>query len=103
MEVRQETDAVSQHIQKVAGFFSASWLAWPRDCPFRHYQWRKPVGKRACPLNSFYWAFIHRHRQSLVSNPRVAMMVRTWDRMQTRKRDDLLVQAERYRAALNEL
>ena len=50
-----------------------------QDC---HYHWRKPVGDRACPFNSLYWAFIHRHRQLLAGNPRVAMMVRTWDRMQ---------------------
>ena len=72
-------------------------------CEACHYQWRKPSGDRACPFNSFYWAFIHRHRQSLAGNPRVAMMVRTWDRMQPRKRDDLLAQAEQYRAAINEL
>lgn len=70
------------------------------DC---HYDWRKPTGERACPFNSFYWAFIHRHRQSLAGNPRVAMMVRTWDRMQPRKRDDLLAQAKQYRAAINTL
>ena len=71
-----------------------------KDC---HYLWRKPLGERACPFNSFYWAFIHNHRQSLAGNPRVAMMVRTWDRMQAHKRDDLLVQAEQYRSDLNNL
>ena len=70
------------------------------DC---HYHWRKPVRERACPFNSFYWAFIHRHRQSLAGNPRVAMMVRAWDRMQDSKRDDLLAQAEQYQTVLNNL
>lgn len=70
------------------------------DC---HYHWRKPVGERACPFNSFYWAFINRHRQSLAGNPRVAMMVRAWDRMQDSKRDDLLAQAEQYQTVLNNL
>ncbi len=70
------------------------------DC---HYHWRKPTGERACPFNSFYWAFIHRHRHSLAGNPRVAMMVRTWDRMQASKRDDLWAQAEQYQAVLNTL
>jgi deoxyribodipyrimidine photolyase-related protein len=72
-------------------------------CEACHYVWRKPTGERACPFNSFYWAFIHCHRQSLAGNPRVAMMVRTWDRMQPRKRDDLLAQARQYRAAINAL
>jgi len=61
------------------------------------------VGERACPFNSFYWAFIHRHLQSLAGNPRVVMMVRTWDCMQDSRRDDLLAQAEQYQADLNNL
>jgi len=72
-------------------------------CQACHYHWQKTVGERACPFNSFYWAFIDRHRQSLAGNPRVAMMVRTWDRMQASKRDDLLAQAEHYRVQLNAL
>ena len=70
------------------------------DC---HYQWRKNTGDRACPFNSFYWAFIHRHRQQLAKNPRVAMMFRTWDRMKDDKQRELLTQAENYQAALNAL
>ena len=31
------------------------------------------------------------------------MMVRTWDRMQARRRDELLAQAEQYQAVLNTL
>ena len=72
-------------------------------CDRCHYRWRIPVGTRACPFNSFYWAFVHRHRQTLAGNPRVAMMVRTWDRMSAGKRDALLAQADHYRAALNTL
>jgi deoxyribodipyrimidine photolyase-related protein len=70
------------------------------DC---HYQWRKNTGDRACPFNSFYWAFLHRHRQQLAKNPRVAMMFRTWDRMKDDKQRELLTQAENYQAALNAL
>jgi deoxyribodipyrimidine photolyase-related protein len=70
------------------------------DC---HYQWRKNTGDRSCPFNSFYWAFLHRHRQKLANNPRVAMMFRTWDRMKDDKQQDLLTQAETYQAALNVL
>ncbi|WP_419656304.1 deoxyribodipyrimidine photolyase [Desulfosarcina variabilis str. Montpellier] len=72
-------------------------------CEACHYHWQKPVGERACPFNSFYWAFVHRHRQLLSGNPRIAMMLRNWDRMKTRKQDDLLAQAEHYRAVLNTL
>jgi deoxyribodipyrimidine photolyase-related protein len=70
------------------------------DC---HYLWRKPTGDRSCPFNSLYWAFIHRHRQKLAGNPRVAMMVRTWNRMKDQKRQELLTQAATYQAELNAL
>jgi deoxyribodipyrimidine photolyase-related protein len=72
-------------------------------CDACHYHWQKPAGERACPFNSLYWAFVHHHRRLLAGNPRVAMMVRTWDRMQARKREDVLAQAEAYQAALEEL
>ncbi|MEJ2641190.1 MAG: hypothetical protein P8010_16610 [Desulfosarcinaceae bacterium] len=58
-------------------------------CQGCHCHWRRPVGERACPFNSLYRVFIHRHRQSLAENPRVAMMVRNWDRMPAPRRDDL--------------
>ncbi|MBR9986716.1 MAG: cryptochrome/photolyase family protein [Desulfosarcina sp.] len=70
------------------------------DC---HYQWRKNTGDRSCPFNSFYWAFLHRHRQKLANNPRVAMMFRTWDRMKEDKQRELLTQADNYQTTLNAL
>lgn len=45
---------------------SASYIHKMSDyCQACPYDWRKPAGERACPFNSFYWAFICRHRHYL--------------------------------------
>ncbi len=60
------------------------------------YNWKAKHGEHACPFNSLYWQFLHRHRSRLDKNPRVAMMYRTWDRMTSENRNRLLKQAEGY-------
>ena len=61
------------------------------DC---HYDVKARSGKRACPFNGFYWRFMHKHRDSLATNPRTAMIYRTWDRMAPEVQDEHLVTAE---------
>jgi deoxyribodipyrimidine photolyase-related protein len=70
------------------------------DCA---YDPARRTGERACPFNSLYWAFLHRHRDLLAGNPRVGMMYRTWDRMTEAAQRDLLNQAEVYKASLDTL
>ena len=70
------------------------------DCA---YDAAKRTGERACPFNSLYWDFLHRHRDRLAGNPRVGMMYRTWDRMAQTTRRELLIQAEAYKASLDTL
>jgi deoxyribodipyrimidine photolyase-related protein len=67
------------------------------------YDPSKRTGEKACPFNSLYWAFLHRHRDRLAGNPRVGMMYRTWDRMAKAAQRDLLDQAEAYKTALDTL
>jgi deoxyribodipyrimidine photolyase-related protein len=38
------------------------------------------TGPRACPFNALYWDFIARSREKIGSNPRMAQMVRTFDK-----------------------
>jgi deoxyribodipyrimidine photolyase-related protein len=40
------------------------------------------TGPDACPLNALYWDFISRHAARLKSNPRMAQMVRTYDKFE---------------------
>jgi deoxyribodipyrimidine photolyase-related protein len=63
------------------------------DC---HYAKTKKTGEKACPFNSLYWQFYHRHADTMKNNHRVAMMYRTWDRMGDEKQKALIDQAEYY-------
>lgn len=72
-------------------------------CEGCRYDPRKGAGEGACPFNSLYWDFLRRHRPRLEPNPRVAMMYRTWDRMAGAARENLLRQAEAYKAGIEEL
>ena len=67
------------------------------------YDPKKRTGEGACPFNSLYWDFVHRHRATLAKNPRIGMMYRTWDRMTDETRDALLAQAASYQDNLNSL
>jgi deoxyribodipyrimidine photolyase-related protein len=58
------------------------------------YAVQESTGPGACPLNSLYWHFIHRHRPLLEKNRRMAMMYNVWDKMPPNKQADVLAQAE---------
>lgn len=70
------------------------------DCPYDH---RRRHGGSACPFNSFYWAFLVRHRALLGNNPRMGMIYRTWDRFSDDERRAVLKQADRYRDTIDSL
>ncbi len=44
------------------------------------YSVKAKSGAKACPFNYLYWDFIARHRERIKGNPRMAQMVRTWDK-----------------------
>jgi deoxyribodipyrimidine photolyase-related protein len=67
------------------------------------YDPKKRHGESACPFNCLYWDFYARHRAKLASNPRIGMMLRTWDRMAAAERKRILQQADIYRRDLNAL
>lgn len=50
-------------------------------CGSCHYRVKERSGARACPFNLLYWHFLDRHRARFETNPRMAQMYRTWDRM----------------------
>jgi len=61
------------------------------------------TGPSACPFNSLYWHFLHRHEAKLARNPRMAQMYATWRKMAPDTQAALLAQAEHYLATVNEL
>ncbi|WP_101066058.1 cryptochrome/photolyase family protein [Roseovarius salinarum] len=64
------------------------------------YAVKEKTGARACPFNLLYWHFLHRHRQRFETNPRMAQMYRTWDRMSEEKRSTVLADADRWLARM---
>jgi deoxyribodipyrimidine photolyase-related protein len=72
-------------------------------CDTCEYDWKQRHGEMACPFNSLYWDFFTRHRRRLQKNPRLGMMYRTWDRMDSKERKRVLKQAAAYREDLNRL
>ena len=83
---------------------SANYIRKMSDyCDNCYYGHARKTGERACPFNSLYWEFLHRHRSKLEKNPRIGMMYRTWDRMKEDNRKALIKQARQYREHVNEL
>ena len=72
-------------------------------CGSCHYKRQEKLGDDACPLNSLYWHFYHRHRERLRSNPRIGMMYPTWDRMGVEQQPGIVAQAERNLDRLEDL
>ena len=64
-------------------------------CKGCFYDKKKKTGERACPFNSLYWDFYHRHSDKLRKNPRSGMMYRLLDKMENV--DAILQQAEAYK------
>ena len=61
------------------------------DC---HYRVKEKTGGRSCPLNSLYWHFMLRHRETFARNPRVGMVYKNWDKMADDKQSAVLARAE---------
>ena len=49
-------------------------------CGTCRYDVKQRTGPNACPFNPLYWDFIARHREKIGGNPRMAQMVRTYDK-----------------------
>lgn len=54
-------------------------------CQSCHYDVRQATGDRGCPFNALYWDFIARHATRLAANTRMAMPLRSLERMDRAK------------------
>jgi deoxyribodipyrimidine photolyase-related protein len=71
-----------------------------RQC---NYEFKKLYGQGACPFNSLFWDFHHRHRPLLEKNARIGMMYRTWDKKPDAEKQKILAQAAIYKETLESL
>jgi deoxyribodipyrimidine photolyase-related protein len=63
-------------------------------CKNCHYSVKERFSEQACPFNSLYWHFMHRHGERFARNPRTAMAYRSWEKMDTQVKQSLLLRAE---------
>lgn len=72
-------------------------------CKSCHYQIKSKSGERSCPMNSLYWRFMVKHRDTLASNPRIGVIYRSWDNMDSDAQQAVLETAQGYLNHLNHL
>ena len=53
-------------------------------------------GSDACPFNYLYWDFLQRNREKLSSNFRMSMMYKTYDRMDSAKKQNIRDDSEKF-------
>jgi deoxyribodipyrimidine photolyase-related protein len=58
------------------------------------YRVQDKTGEKACPFNLLYWHFLDRHRDRFKGNPRMGNMYRVWDKMDAKRRDQILAEAD---------
>jgi len=72
-------------------------------CTGCHYKVKERVGDTACPFNSLYWHFMHRHRDKFGNNPRIGMVYRNLDKMDTTTKNEILQHADKLLNSLGTL
>lgn len=65
-------------------------------CKKCSYKVTKKNGAEACPFNYLYWDFLQRNRNKLSSNHRIAMMYKTYDRMDDEKKQAIKDDSDRF-------
>lgn len=69
-------------------------------CQGCSYKVQQKNGEDACPFNYLYWGFLARHRQLLGRNQRLAMMYKSYDRMNEEKQAMIAADNARFLAQL---
>lgn len=66
------------------------------------YNVKQRTGESACPFNYLYWDFIDRNRKLLQSNPRMAMIYRTLEKMDPDQVDAMRQQSQAFLQQLDQ-
>lgn len=70
-------------------------------CGGCRYEVKAKAGTSACPFNYLYWDFVARHRDRLKGNPRMAQMVRNYDRFAEPRKAEIAGDAARFLGTLD--
>lgn len=70
-------------------------------CGGCRYEVKAKAGISACPFNYLYWDFVARHRDRLKGNPRMAQMVRNYDRFAEPRKAEIAGDAARFLGTLD--
>jgi deoxyribodipyrimidine photolyase-related protein len=70
-------------------------------CGACRYDVKQRTGAGACPFNALYWDFIARHRDRIGGNPRMAQMIRTYDKFTAEERQRIADSAATFLASLS--
>jgi len=65
-------------------------------CAGCQYKPSVKTGPDACPFNYLYWAFYDRHQKRFEKNPRVATMIRNWEKRTEKDRKAVRKSAEKW-------
>jgi deoxyribodipyrimidine photolyase-related protein len=76
----------AQYIKKMSNYCA--------NCQFDPDQ---KTGEQACPFNALYWAFIDRHAERWAKNPRMNMIVASWNKMDPTDRQAIRDQAATFK------
>ena len=63
-------------------------------CGHCHYQVKAKTSDDACPLNALYWYFLVKHQNQFATNPRQAMIYKTWQKQPPTEQKAILAKAE---------
>lgn len=69
-------------------------------CKNCSYKVTQKNGDTACPFNYLFWDFLIRNRSKLSNNPRIGMMYKTFDKMDSDKKQAIRLDSERFLKAL---
>lgn len=71
-------------------------------CKSCRYSPKIKSGPGACPFNLLYWTFYDRHASRFASNPRTAVMIKSWQKRPAAEREAILREAGAFLEALAE-
>lgn len=63
-------------------------------CKGCFYDPKKLIGERACPFNALYWNYIHDNKMTLKPNPRMSMIVSSYEKFTEEKKESISTQAQ---------